>query len=206
MARYLKMRRMSMDGLRESLKAKLLVDEYLKEQGVLEPEIPEVRIREMYDEDPGSFSTTETVRVSHVLIVVDGQAGTEEKQQARQKAEQVREEILAGGDFAAIAMAHSDCRTASKGGDLGRIKRGYMPAAFDEVAFSLEKDSVSDVVETEVGYHVIKVVDRQPARVIPYEETREFLKTYLQGEESKKQLAAHIAELRKRSEIEILLE
>ncbi len=205
MAGYWKTRRRSMGGLRESLKARIRVDEYLKEQGVLEPEIPEDRIREMYDVDPKSFSTTETVRVSHILIAVDGQAGTEEKQQARQKAEQIREEILAGGDFAAMAKAHSDCKTAPKGGDLGHIKKGYMAAAFDEVAFSLEKDNVSEVVETRFGYHVIKAVDRKPARLIPYEEMRDFLKTYLQGEESKKKLAAHIAELRKKSEIEILL-
>jgi peptidyl-prolyl cis-trans isomerase C len=80
-----------------------------------------------------------------------------------------------------------------------------MPAAFDEVAFSLEKDTLSEVVKTRSGYHVIKAVDRQPARLIPYEQMRDFLETYLQGEESKKKLAAHIAELRKRSEIEILL-
>jgi peptidyl-prolyl cis-trans isomerase C len=206
MARYLQIRRMTMDDLRESLKARVRVDEYLKEQGVLEPEIPEDRIREMYDADPESFSTTETVRVSHILIAVDRQAGTEEKQQARQEAEQIREEILAGKDFAAMAKAHSDDRTALEGGDLGHIKRGYMPAAFDEVAFSLETDTVSEVVETKFGYHVIKAVDRQPARIIPYEQMRDFLKTYLQGEESKKKLATHIAELRKRSEVEILLQ
>jgi peptidyl-prolyl cis-trans isomerase C len=205
MARYLKIRKMTMDGLRESLEARIRVDEYLKEQGVLEPEIPEDRIREMYDADPKSFSTTETVRASHILIAVDGHAGTEEKQQARQKAERIREEILAGSDFAAMAEAHSDCNTASNGGDLGQIKKGYMPAAFDKVAFSLEKDTLSEVVETRSGYHVIKAVDRQPARLIPYEQMRDFLETYLQGEESKKKLAAHIAELRKGSEIEILL-
>ena len=206
MARYLKIRRMTMGDLRESLKARVRVDEYLKEQGVLEPEIPEDRIREMYDVDPKSFSTTETVTVSHIMIAVDAQAGTEEKQQARQQAEQIRKEILAGEDFAAMAKAHSDCRTASMGGDLGQIKKGYMPAAFDKVAFSLEKDTLSEVVETRSGYHVIKTVDRQPTRLIPYEEMRGFLETYLQGEESKKKLAALIAELRKRSEIEILLE
>jgi peptidyl-prolyl cis-trans isomerase C len=204
--RYLKIRRMTMDEFRESLKSRVRVDEYLKEEGVLEPEIPEDRIREMYDADPKSFSTVETVRVSHILIGVDGKAEAEKKQQAQQEAEQIRKEILAGGDFAAIAEAHSDCMTASRGGDLGEIKRGYMPAAFDEVAFSLEKDSVSEVVETKFGYHVIKAVDRKPARLVPYEDVRDFLETYLQGEESKKKLAAHIVELRKRSEIEILLE
>jgi peptidyl-prolyl cis-trans isomerase C len=205
MTRYSKRRRMLMGDPRESLKARILVDEYLTEQGVLDPDIPEERIREMYDADPASFSTTETIRVSHILIAVDEQTGAEKKQEARQQAEQIRKEILAGGDFAAMAKAHSDCATAPNGGDLGQIKRGSMPAAFDEVAFALEKDTVSEVVETKFGYHVIKAVDRQPARVVPYEQMRGFLKTYLQGEESKKMLAAHIAELRERSEIEIFL-
>ncbi len=206
MERYLKIRRMTMDDLRKSLQPRIRIDEYLKEQGVLEPEIPEARIRAMYDEDPEGFSTVETIRASHILIAVDRNAGEEEKQRARQEAEEIREEILAGADFAAMARAHSDCRTAANGGDLGQIKRGYMPAAFDEVAFSLEKDTPSDVVETRFGYHLIEVGERHPARQVPYEEVRDFLKTYLQGEESRSLLAAHVAELRKRAKIEILSE
>ena len=206
MERYLRIRRMSMDDLRESLQARIRIDEYLKAQGVLEPEIPEARIRAMYDEDPESYATAATIRASHILIGVDRNAGAEEKQQARQEAERIRAEILAGADFAAQAVAHSDCKTAANGGDLGQIKRGYMPAAFDEVAFSIEKDTVSEVVETRFGYHIIEVADRQPSRQVPYEEVRDFLRKYLQSEESKKQLAAHVAELRQRSEIEILLE
>jgi len=204
MERYLTMRGMTMEGLRDALKGRVRIDEYLKEQGVLEPEIPEERIREMYDSDPASFSTPETIRASHILIAVDEQAGAEAKQAARQKAEELRKEILAGADFAEIAKANSDCRTAPQGGDLGEIKRGFMPAAFDEVAFSLDEGAVSEVVETRFGYHIIKVADRTPSRLVPYDQMRDFLKTYLQGEESKKKLAAHIAELKKRSEIEIL--
>ncbi len=206
MERYLRMRRTTMDGLRKSLEANVRVDEYLKEQGVLEPEIPEERIREMYDGDPQSFATIETIRASHILVAVDAKAGEEEKKQARKKAQKLRKQILAGGDFAAIAKEQSDCKTAARGGDLGDIKRGFMPAAFDEVAFSLEKDAVSEPVETRFGYHVIKLVDREPARLVPYEEMRDFLEKYLQDEESKKRLAMHVAELRERSEIEILPE
>ncbi len=205
MEKYLKIRRITMDDLRESLKGRVRVDEYLKEQGVLEPEIPEDRIREMYDADPDSFSREETVRVSHILIAVDGHAATEEKEQARQKAEQIRKEILEGKDFAEMAKEHSDCKSASGGGDLGPTKKGFMPAEFDKVAFALEKDAVSEVVETKFGYHVIKVVDKHPAGVVPYEQMRGFLKKYLQDEESKKKLASHIAELKEESEIEILL-
>lgn len=206
MERYLKIRRITLDELRESLKGRVRVDEYLKEQGVLDPEIPEDRIRAMYDADPESFSSKEIVKVSHILIAVDGDAGTEKKEQARQKAEQIRKEILAGKDFAELAKQHSGCqRSASSGGDLGDLKKGFMPAEFEKVAFALEKDAVSEVVETKFGYHVIKVTDKQPAAVVPYEQMRAFLKKYLQEEESKKKLASHLTELKSKAAIEILL-
>ena len=206
MEKYLKIRRITMDDLRESLRARVRLDDYLKEQGVLEPEIPEERIREMYDADPDSFSTDETVRVSHILIAVDKNAGAEEKERVRQKMEQIRTEILEGKDFAAMAKEHSTCSSASNGGDLGDIEKGFMPAEFDAVAFALEKDAVSEVVETQFGFHIIKLFDKGPGGVVPYEQMRAFLKKYLQDEESKKRLEAHIAELRKKAEIEILLD
>lgn len=206
MEKYLKIRRITRDDLRASLKGRVRIDEYLKEQGVLEPEIPEDRIRAMYDADPGSFSSPESVRVSHILIAVDGQAPTEEKEQARQKAEQIRQEVLEGRDFAEMAKKFSDCNSAPGGGDLGPIKKGFMPAEFEKVALALEKDAVSDVVETKFGNHIIKVIDRQPAEVVPYEQMRGFYEKYLQGEESKKKLASHIAELKKKAELEILLD
>jgi peptidyl-prolyl cis-trans isomerase C len=205
MERYLKIRRITLDELKESLKGRVRVDEYLKEQGVLDPEIPEELIRAMYDEDPGSFSSREAAKISHILIAVDKQAGAEAKEQARQKAEQVRKEILEGADFAEMAKKNSSCWSAPKGGDLGTRKRGDMPAEFDKVAFTLEKDAASEIVETRFGFHIIKISEKTPARVVPYEQMREFLKKYLQGEESKKKLAEHIAELKKKSKIEILL-
>ncbi len=205
MERYLKIRRITLDDLRESLKGRVRVDEYLKEQGVLEPEIPESQIREMYDADPNSFSSKETATVSHILIAVDKDAGPEEKDQARQKAEQIRKEILAGKDFAAMAKEHSACSSAPGGGNLGRIKKGFMPAEFDAAAFALEQGAVSEVVETKFGFHIIKLVEKNAGGVVPYEQMRDFLKKYLQDEESKKRLESHIAELRKKSDIEILL-
>ncbi len=204
--RYLKIRRMTMGQLRESLKGRVRVDEYLKEQGVLEPEIPESRIREMYDADPSSFSHKESVRVKHILITVDAHASPEVKEQKRQKAEQIRQEILAGKDFAEMAKKHSGCRSAAGGGDLGRIKRGFMPPEFDAVAFSLEEGAVSDVVETKFGFHIIKLIEKTPAGIVPYEQVHDFLKKYLQEEESKAKLQSHIAELRKKAEIEIMPE
>lgn len=202
---YLKIRRMTMADLRQSLKARVRIDEYLKEQGVLEPEIPEERIRQMYDADPQSFSSRETAKLSHILLGVTAQTTAAEKTAARAKAEQIRQEIQGGKDFAELAKQHSTCSSAANGGDLGTVRRGYMPAEFDKVAFALEKGAVSEVVETRHGFHVIKLIEKEPSRLMPYEQMREFLKKFLQEEESKKKLAEHIVELKKKAKIEILL-
>ncbi len=79
-----------------------------------------------------------------------------------------------------------------------------MPKEFEQVAFTIDEDTVSEVVETKFGYHILKVSDRSSAGVPPYEEVRDFIKKYLQMEESKVKLASHIAELRAKSDIEIL--
>jgi peptidyl-prolyl cis-trans isomerase C len=203
--KYLKRRSLTLEDFRKSARARVYVDEYLKRQGILDPEIPEDRIRQMYQEDPESFRREEAVKVSHVLIAVDEHAGAEAKEQARKKAEQIHTEIVQGKDFAEMAKKHSNCNSASGGGDLGFIKRGYMPKEFEKAAFALEKDAVSEVVKTKFGYHTIKVFDKQSAGIAPYENVRDFIRKYLQQEESKKKLASHIVELRKKSKLEILL-
>ncbi len=124
MERYLKIRRITLDDLRESLKGRVRVDEYLKEQGVLEPEIPESRIRAMYDEDPGSFSSRETATVSHILIAVDKEAGPEEKDQARQKAEQIRKEILGRQGLCRDGQGAFRLRVALGGREFGTHQEG----------------------------------------------------------------------------------
>lgn len=203
--RYLKQRSLTLDELRSAVRASVYSQEYLKKLGIFEPEIPEERIRKMYQESPGSYRREETVKVSHILISVDERAEAATKEKARQKADQCRRDILQGKDFAEIAKTKSDCNSASGGGDLGFIKKGYMPKEFDKVAFGLDKGAVSEVVQTKFGYHIIKVVDKKPGGVAPYEEVRDFIRKYLQSQESRTKLAEHIAELRKKSKIEILL-
>jgi peptidyl-prolyl cis-trans isomerase C len=200
---YLRKNALTMEDVRSSLRARVYVEQYLKEKGLSEPEISEERIRETYRRNPESYSREEAIKVSHVLIAVDGIAGAEENEQALQEAEEIHKEILGGKDFAEMAQKHSDCNSASGGGSLSYIKRGYMPEEFDRVAFEMEEDTVSEVMKTEFGYHIIKVLDKRPAGVTPYEDVRDFIEKLLQQQESKKKLAAHIAELKKEAKIEI---
>jgi peptidyl-prolyl cis-trans isomerase C len=203
--KHLQARHLTMEALRESLRTRVYIDEYLKGEGITEPEIAEDRMREFYEANPDNYWREETLEVSHILIGVDANATPEEKERARRKVEQIRNEIMDGEDFAEMARKHSDCNSASGGGSLRYIKRGHMPEEFDRIAFSMEEDAVSQAVETSFGYHIIKVGDKKPGGVVPYEEARDFIRRYLQEDESRKRRDAHVAELRKKAEIEILL-
>ena len=203
---YLKMKGITIEELKGNFKKRVYIDEYLKKQGISDPEIPEEDIKSFYDSNPNNYYREESVKVSHILIKVDENAGPKEKKKARKKAEKIRKEILGGKDFAEMAKKHSDCNSASGGGGLRYIQKGYMPEEFDKVAFALDKGAVSEVVETKFGYHIIKVSEKTPEGVTPYAEVKDFIKKFLQEDESKKKLAAHITELKGKAKIEIFLD
>lgn len=85
------------------------------------------------------------------------------KAAARLKIEGLRKQIIDGGDFAELAKANSDCPSGQKGGDLGEFPRGNMVKPFEDAAFSQEVGKVGDIVETQFGYHLIKVTAKSPA-------------------------------------------
>lgn len=203
---YLKMKGLTTEELKINFNKRIYMDEYLKIKGISDPDIPEKNIREFYDDNPKNYHREEAVKVSHILIKVDEKATHEEEKKARQKAEQLRKDILGGKDFAEIAKEHSECNSASGGGGLGYINKGYMPEEFEKIAFSLDKDVVSEPVKTKFGYHIIKVSEKSPEGITPYEEVRDFIKKFLQEGETKKKLAAHTAELKKKAKIEVFLD
>jgi peptidyl-prolyl cis-trans isomerase C len=191
--------------VRESIKSKIYVEEYLEMKGISNPRVPEEEIRKYYEKNKEGFRSKGYVRTSHILVMVEEGAGAEEKEQALAKAERIRKEVIEGRDFAETAKEYSEDGKASQGGELGYIERGFMPPEFDEVAFSLEKGKISDIVQTKHGYHIIKVLDRKPEGITPYEDVREFIGKYLQEGLIRKNRASLTKELKGKAEIEILL-
>lgn len=126
--------------------------------------------RNVYRAEPNRFMNKEQVRVRHILF-----AGT--TPESRAQAEKLLDELKAGADFAKLAEASSaDKSSAARGGDLGFFQTGRMVPAFEQAAFALEKPGqLSGVVETQFGYHVMKLEERKPAGVRPFEEVREDL-------------------------------
>jgi parvulin-like peptidyl-prolyl isomerase len=100
-----------------------------------------------------------------------------------------------------VAQEFTKRRPNAEGGDLALVMHGQMPRPFEEAAFALEPDSVSQVVETEKGFYLIKVVDNTPETKVPFDKVREELKKRLRQEKVQQGLRAYIAELRAKATI-----
>jgi peptidyl-prolyl cis-trans isomerase C len=130
-----------------------------------------------YTENIKHFETPEQVRASHILIKPDTSDPNADPNQAKAKAltkiKGLLEQIKAGADFAQLARDNSACPSATRGGDLDFFPRGQMEPSFEKAAFAMDVNQVSDIVETSYGYHIIKVTDRKPAVVTPFEQVKD---------------------------------
>jgi peptidyl-prolyl cis-trans isomerase C len=150
-----------------------------------------------YKEHPEMFQRPEQVHARHILMTAGADASEQTKTAAMAKAEAARKRALAGEDFAALATEVSEGPSASKGGDLGFFTRQQMVAPFADAAFNLEVGQISEIVETQFGYHVIKVEEKRPATTMTYAEVQEPLTQMLrqnQGGEQTSKVLDQLAE------------
>jgi len=116
--------------------------------------------------------------------------------------EKIHADLLAGGDFAAIASEVSDCPSKARGGSLGTFSRGQMVPEFETAAFSQKVGDIGDVIETQFGYHIIKVTEYKQAGVRSLSEVKDQLQDYLTGKSKKESVMAYIDELKAKANIE----
>lgn len=154
-----------------------------------------------YTENPKEFQTPEQIGASHILVKFDTTDPNFDKAKAKTKAEALLARIKAGEDFATLAKENSDCPSAAKGGDLGLFGKGSMVPEFEKAAFALEVGQVSDVVETQFGYHIIKKTDYKPASTLAFNDVKanilENLANRKRGELSRK----YVDDLKKNAKI-----
>jgi len=153
----------------EQHKAKLVVPEQVKIEFLLlsasslipNVKVDETELKKFYDDNASKFQGNEQRRASHILIGFGVSATPAEKQQAKAKAQEILAAIKKDPQtFEALAVKNSqDPGSAVKGGDLGSFGRGAMVKPFEEAAFNMKVDEVSPLVESEFGFHIIKVTE-----------------------------------------------
>jgi peptidyl-prolyl cis-trans isomerase C len=163
--------------------------------------VTEEESKKYYNDNLNLFKQPEQVKASHILIKVAPDAEESKKKQALKKIETVQKKVRQGEDFGLLAKSNSEGPSAQRGGDLGYFSRGQMVKPFGDAAFALNVGKVSEIVETQFGYHLIKVTDKKPARTIPYKEVQLRLEQHLKKEKEKTEIQGYIENLKKSAKI-----
>jgi len=136
-------------------------------------------VKRYYEDNEQQYSTPEQVRASHILFKTDGKNDDAVKKQA----EEVLAKAKSGADFAKLATEYSqDDASKVKGGDLDFFPKGQMVPEFDKAVFSMKVGEISDLVKSQFGYHIIKLVDKKPAAKKTLDEVRAQIEDQLKWE------------------------
>jgi peptidyl-prolyl cis-trans isomerase C len=183
----------------------LAIQDLVEKEVVSKIEVTEAEERTFYDENPTYFAKGEQIKASHILIKVESGADEAAKAEAKAKIEKAAERVKNGEDFATVAKEVSEGPSQSRGGDLGTFQRGQMVKPFEDAAFALNPGEVSDIVETDFGFHIIKVFEKIPASTVPFEEAKPRIEQHLKQEKTKAALDAYVHQLKDGAKIETTL-
>ncbi len=168
-------------------------------------DITEKQVHDYYDNNTQKYKQEEQVKASHILFDTRGKS-EEEKAKLKEKAQEVLKEVKKPeSDFAALAKEHSACPSSAKGGDLGFFAKGRMVKPFSDAAFAMEPGQISDeLIETQFGYHIIKVTDRKDAGQTSYEDAKDQIKEMLEGQQKREFAQGYLADMKDKADIEYI--
>lgn len=174
----------------EAAKRQVLVQELLRRQIAKLGKVTDEDVRKMYEENKPLFAA-ESVGASHIMVKTEAEA------------EAIRQELVAGKDFAELAKAKSqDTGSAEKGGDLGMLSHGQTVSEFETAAFALKEGELSPVVKTQYGYHIIKGGPHKDV-IQPFDEVKDRLRENLQQQRQREAVLAYIGGLEHNAKIEL---
>ncbi|MFN3533118.1 MAG: peptidylprolyl isomerase [Candidatus Brocadia sp.] len=183
----------NIEDLKKDITISLSLEKYL------DKDLDDQKIKAYFEQNKSAYDETE-VKASHILVDTRQMKTEAELAQAKEKINKVKAEVDAGKDFAEAAKQYSDCPSKEKGGDLGFFKRkGQMVEPFAAAAFELKVGQVSNPVQTQFGYHLIKVTEIKKGKDIDFDTIKPNVKQDILSEKAK----VLIAQLRQNAKIDI---
>lgn len=186
----LEMAGFTLDSFKEQIAMQVRLEKLVEPQ----VEVTEEDLQAYYDQNKAQYETGEQVRASHILV------------DTKEEADEILALIEGGADFAELAKERSKDGSAAQGGDLNFFGRGQMVAPFEEAAFALEIGEVSDVVESQFGFHIIKLTDKKAAGTATFEEKKEEIRETVTQQKMSQRMSAYLEELRSAAKIENALD
>jgi peptidyl-prolyl cis-trans isomerase C len=190
-------------NVEESMSIQLVIDRAAKDA----PTAADADIQKFYDDNPEKFPIPEQVHAAHILLRVDPKSTPEQKAEIKKKLEDIRAEIEANKiSFPDAAAKYSqDPSNAQKGGDLGFFQKGQMVKPFEDAAFSTQPGTLSQIVETQFGFHIVKVSERKPAGKATLEQAKPAIKQYLDQVNRQKVTQKYLEDLKSKATIETFM-
>lgn len=202
---YLAKENSSFEAHKKDVKEHLLRMKLVRRELKSKIMISEEEIGEYYRQHREIYEGKEAVRIKQILLFFPKNSDEKIKATLRAQMDSILTRLQKGESFDLLASQYSQGPAAAAGGDIGFVEKGSMQSVVDGAAFSLKKDEVSGVIESPIGFHIIKVIDKRGAGIKPIESVREEIKAKIEEEKWEKKYIEWIKELRKKSVIEIKL-
>lgn len=197
----------SMEDFRARLKEELQANKLIEKEVESDADVSEEELAKFYEENKQQFSKPEMVSASHILIGFEDEDDDAAKDAKLKKIKELRAKIAKGEiTFEDAAKDNSTCPSSARGGSLGEFRRGQMVPAFEEVAFTQEIGDISEPVETDFGYHLIKVEEHSDAETVPLSEVEENIANFLKQRDRQQKIEAYIGKLREAADVEVIID
>ena len=197
--------KMTVEKLRDNARTDLLVNKLLEQEVVSKVSVKPADVSAFYEKNPDKFKQPDAVRASHILIIVPPEADAKAKAALKARAEEALKAAKSGQDFGTLAKQYSQDGSASRGGDLGFFPRGQMVPEFDKAAFSMQPGEISSLVQTQFGYHIIKVTERRNGGVVPFAQAAAQIQQFLEQQAQQDGGRAFVASLKAKGKVTIFI-
>lgn len=177
--KYLQDQGQNYDQWVANLQRELLIEKLLKQEVEDKVTVDSKEIRDYYEKNLRAFYLSTAVQIQLISVVLDKKWDQAKQEAARQKAQKSWALAKKGSDFYQLASEHSEDPWRVKGGDFGLKHCGTLELAFEEKALSLKVNEISDVFQTNFGYHIMKLLDKKPGRQLPLAEVTDRIKISL---------------------------
>ncbi|MBI2070284.1 MAG: peptidyl-prolyl cis-trans isomerase [Elusimicrobia bacterium] len=182
----------TMEALRSQIADSLMVEGLLKKVKGLD--VTEKEIKDAYETNRDRLGTPERIRLRHILVA------------NRQTADDTMIALKAGADFGKLAQARSmDQATGQKNGELGLFSPGMLTPEIEKAVFGLKPGEISEVVQTQMGFHILQVTEKLPAKPAQFKDIKENLRGALLQQKISQVLPAYLEELRAKAKVEVNL-
>lgn len=173
----------------DEARKEILIRAYLKEEIENTVKVTDEEAKKYYDANKDKLKEPEKINVSHILV--DSEA----------EAKDILAKLKGGADFAALAKEKSKDASKEKGGEIGFIAKGQTAPEFEQAAFALQPGQLSNVVKTQFGYHIIKVTEKQPEKLMAYDDIKDQLKQMMLSGKQKESFDALLKDLRDKNKV-----